>query len=75
MSDSASDAYRPDNKPKGFGWWPHIEQINYVMRLWQRGDRDTWLVMRMYSEGLIDAGQAADAMGSPESAYQLSFPL
>lgn len=53
MSDSFSDAYRPDNRPKGFGWWPEKKQRKYVLKLWEKGDRDEWLLVKMLMYGLI----------------------
>lgn len=62
MSDMFHDAYRPANKPKGFGWWPHQEQDAYCQQIFVRGDRDEWLLLRMFRLGQIDLPRFRELM-------------
>lgn len=58
MSDANHDAERPPNKPKGFGWWPGQRQVAYLQKIWERGDRDEWLVMEMLKRHQITPVEA-----------------
>ena len=49
MSDDINDAYRPDSKPKGFGWRPVADQISYVKELFRKGNRDEWVIFFMHN--------------------------
>lgn len=61
MSDPITDAHRPDNQPKGMGWWPNEQQSDYCRRIWERGDRDFWLIGKMRSLGLLTPQEARKA--------------
>jgi hypothetical protein len=53
MSDAINDAYRPDNKPKGMGWWPIEKQKEYVQKIFDRGDRDDWILFFMFWNNMM----------------------
>lgn len=65
MSDSFHDAHRPDNKPKGFGWWNPEKQRALVERRWELGDRDAWLVFKMFEYGHITRDETRELLGLP----------
>lgn len=67
MSDAAHDAVRPDNRPKGFGWWSEERQSAYCQKIWDRGDRDDWLVMRMLRLNLISDQTAREELSREQN--------
>lgn len=75
MSDPFTDAYRPHNKPKGFGWWNKLKQKEYLKKIYARGDRDDWLIYELYSFGMISREQARIDLGLDQSdvSRQISF--
>lgn len=63
MSDPFHDAYRPDNKPKGFGWWDKEDQKEYVLRLFEvREATDQWILDFMVWNNMITRQEWIDYM-------------
>lgn len=77
MSDSFSDAYRPDNKPKGFGWWSTDRKCKHVQQIFDRGDRDTWILYFMYWNAMITKQKLIDLMieHHPKELEELGYKI
>lgn len=62
MSDPFTDAYRPEWKPKGFGWWPKNEQKKHLQKCFDQGLRDQDFIFEMVNKDLLTPSQARDIL-------------